>query len=168
MVLAAVEKERVYLAADETQRAALRILIPYFLDLARRGERKSPIARWWARTGQLARLGSTAARVTVRSYAYDAAGDRTDAGATTGDVYDAERRLVRWTAGGVTGTEAYDGEGQRVAHQTTSGVTTTTTLLHQRRRGGRCGEWHGHQVLPGARRVAAGGPGGNDALVSGA
>jgi RHS repeat-associated protein len=56
-----------------------------------------------------------------------AAGDRTDAGATTGDVYDAERRLVRWTAGGVTGTEAYDGEGQRVAHQTTSGATTTTT-----------------------------------------
>jgi RHS repeat-associated protein len=61
------------------------------------------------------------------SYAYDAAGDRTNAGATTGDVYDTERRLVRWTAGGVAGTEAYDGEGQRVAHQTTSGVTTTTT-----------------------------------------
>lgn len=57
VVLTAVEGERVYLAADETQRAALRILIPYFLDLARRGERKSALARWWARTGQLARLG---------------------------------------------------------------------------------------------------------------
>ena len=61
------------------------------------------------------------------SYSYDAAGDRTDAGATTGDVYDAERRLTSWTISGGSGKEAYDGDGHRVAHQTTSGVSTTTT-----------------------------------------
>jgi hypothetical protein len=56
-VLAVLEHEEVYLAADETQREALKALIPYFLDLARHGERQSAVARWWARTGQLARLG---------------------------------------------------------------------------------------------------------------
>jgi RHS repeat-associated protein len=61
------------------------------------------------------------------SHTYDAAGDRTNAGTTTGDVYDAERRLVSWNVTGGSGKEAYDGAGRRVAHQTTSGVTTTTT-----------------------------------------
>jgi hypothetical protein len=56
-VLAAIERERDYLAASEAERTAMKALIPYFLDLARRGERQSPLARWWVRTGQLARLG---------------------------------------------------------------------------------------------------------------
>jgi hypothetical protein len=34
---------------------------------------------------------------------------------------------VSWNVTGGSGKEAYDGEGRRVAHQTTSGVTTTTT-----------------------------------------
>jgi RHS repeat-associated protein len=65
-------------------------------------------------------------------YAYDAAGDRSAPGTTTSATYDAERRLLSWsTSGGTTtGKEAYDGEGHRVAHQTTtSGVTTTTYYL---------------------------------------
>ena len=47
------------------------------------------------------------------SYAYDAAGDRTNAGSATNLLWDAERRLVGWTSGSgaTTATAAYDGDG---------------------------------------------------------
>jgi YD repeat-containing protein len=70
------------------------------------------------------------------SYSYDAPSDRTNAGATTGDVYDAERRLVSWTITDGSGKEAYDGEGHRVAHQTTSGEPRYTTAAGSRMRRG--------------------------------
>lgn len=40
------------------------------------------------------------------SYTYDAAGDRTNAGQTTNDVYDNEHRLVSWSVSGGSGKEA--------------------------------------------------------------
>lgn len=57
VVQAAMREQAAYRALGESEREAVTLLIPYFLDLARRGQRQSPIARWWARTGQLARLG---------------------------------------------------------------------------------------------------------------